>query len=281
MVAITIDPDACRRDGICIEVCPDAVFVQEGKGTVPDPRHLDLCISCGQCVAICPHDAITHSAFPEGTILPISEAGKTTYGQFMELLRHRRSQRFFSEKPLGEEPIRQIIEAARFSPSALNAQSTKYLVIRDVVLLTALSEQTAEFLKALIADLRKKHTETELEKDHAFTVLSQKASEILDGRDLYLHSAAALVVFYSDKNASMGGISANLAIQNAAIAAETLGIGAFYPGFVLFAMRHDPTFRSLLGISEDHIVHGCLALGYPRIRFGKWIERKPAEITWK
>jgi nitroreductase/NAD-dependent dihydropyrimidine dehydrogenase PreA subunit len=281
MVSITIDPVACRYDGICVDICPDAVLVQDGKDAVPEPRHLDLCISCGQCVAVCPHDAISHSAFPEGTIRPISTQDKPSYGQFLELLHQRRSQRYFSGTPLKEEPIRQIIEAARFTPSALNAQSTKYLVVKDIVLLTALSEQTAEFLKALVADLRKKHSEKELSRDHAFKVISQKASEMQDGRDLFLHSAAALIVFYSEKNASMGGINANLAVQNAAIAAETLGIGAFYPGFVLFAMRHDPQFCSLLSIPPEHEVHGCLALGYPRITFRKWIERKPADITWK
>ena len=281
MVTISINPDTCKHDGICVEVCPDAVFVQADRESVPDPAHPDLCISCGQCVAVCPHDAITHSAFPEGSIRDIGTADKTSYGQLMELLQHRRSQRFFSGRPVKEEPIRQIIEAARYAPSALNAQSTKYLVIQDVVLLTAISENAGESLKAMIAGLRKNHSETELSQDHAFNVILRKVSEVRDGRDLFLHSASALLVFYAEKHASMGGISANLAIQNAALAAETLGIGAFYPGFVLFALRHDPKFKTMLGIPDDHEIHGCLALGYPHIAFKKWIERKPADVSWR
>ncbi|MDD4136468.1 MAG: nitroreductase family protein [Methanoregula sp.] len=281
MVTISIDPDTCRRDGICVQVCPDAVFVRTDQESVPDPVHSELCISCGQCVAACPHDAITHSEFSEALIRTIGKADKPSYAQLMQLLQHRRSQRFFSGRPVKEEPIRQIIEAARFAPSALNAQSTKYLVVQDVVLLTAISENAAEYLKALIADLRKTHSETELSRDHAFTVISRKVSEVQDGSDLFLHSASALLIFYSEKHASMAGINANLAIQNAALAAETLGLGAFYPGFVLFAIRHDPKFKTMLGIPDDHEIHGCLGLGYPQITFKKWIERKPADISWR
>jgi nitroreductase len=79
----------------------------------------------------------------------------------------------------------------------------------------------------------------------------------------------------------MAGISASLAVQKAALAAETLNIGAFYAGFVLFAIRHDPSFRKYLGIPDDHEVHGALALGYPKLKFKKWIERKPADVTWR
>jgi nitroreductase/NAD-dependent dihydropyrimidine dehydrogenase PreA subunit len=281
MIQISIDPDACSHDGICVQICPDAVFVQKAENEVPDPAHPDLCISCGQCVAVCPHNAITHSGFPAGSIHERGSADNLSYEQLMTLLQHRRSQRYFTDRPIKEEPIRQVIEAARYAPSALNLQSTRFLVVRDVILMTAISENTSEYLKALIADLRKSHSESELTKDHSFNVISRKVSETVDGRDLFLHNASALIVFYAEKHASMGGISANLAIQNAALAAETLGLGAFFPGFVLFAIRHDPGIKELLGISDEHEIHGCLALGYPRIRFNKWIERKPAQINWK
>jgi len=281
MVKITIDPEACKHDGICVRICPDAVFVQKEKDAVPEPLRSDLCISCGQCVAICPHDAITHSEFPAGSIHEIQQQTTPTYGQLMALLHTRRACRSFQDEPVKKEHIRQIIEAARFAPSALNAQSTRYLVIQDVLMLTEISDRTNAFLVAMVESLRKANPDSELEKDHAYNVIKMKISEVGYGTDVYLHNAPALIIFHADRHASMGGISASLAVENAALAAETLGIGAFYSGFVLFAIRHDPSFKKLLGVPDSHEVHGALALGYPKLKFRKWIERRPAQITWK
>jgi nitroreductase/NAD-dependent dihydropyrimidine dehydrogenase PreA subunit len=282
MVTISIDPETCKHDGICVQVCPELVFVQKDKKSVPEPLHDNLCISCGQCVAICPHDAITHSDFPKGTIKKIKTGAAPSFDQLMRLLKNRRSQRFFSSRPVREKEIRQIIEAARYAPSALNSQSTKYLVIQDVVLLTEISETAAVFLKETIEELRKTHKKEELEQDHAFNVIVKKVSEVQEGgEDVFLHNPSAIILFYADKHASMGGINANLAVQNALLAAETLGVGAFYSGFALFAIRHNPKFKKILKIPETCEIHAALALGYPKVKFKKWIERNPADITWR
>jgi len=282
MFTISIDPEICKHDGICVQVCPETVFVQNDKNSVPEPLHDNLCISCGQCIAICPHDAITHSDFPKGTIRTIKKGATPSFEQLMRLLHNRRSQRYFSSRPVREKEIQKIIEAARYAPTALNSQSTRYLVIQDVVLLTEISENAAEFLKGTIEELRKTHKKAELEQDHAFNVIVKKVSEVQGkGEDVFLHNASALVLFYADRHASMGGINANLAIQNALLAAETLGIGAFYSGFVLFAIHHNPELKKILKIPDDCEVHGALALGYPKIKFKKWIERNPADVAWR
>lgn len=282
MVTISIDPKTCKHDGICVQVCPELVFVQKDTTSVPEPLHDNLCISCGQCVAICPHDAITHSDFPKGAIKKIKAGTSPSFDQLMRLLKNRRSQRFFSGRPVREKEIQKIIEAARYAPSALNSQSTKYLVIQDVVLLTEISENAAEFLKKTIEELRKTHKKEELEQDHAFNVIAKKVSEVqAGGEDVFLHNASAIILFYADRQASMGGINANLALQNALLAAETLGVGAFYSGFVLFAIRHNPEFKKILKIPDTCEIHAALALGYPKVKFKKWIERNPADITWR
>ena len=281
MVTISIDPEICKHDGLCVQVCPEAVFVQKDKEAPPDPVQHDLCISCGQCVAICPHGALSHSGYPEGTVRQTEKDLVPSYEQLMALLKYRRSYRSFKDKPVKETVIRQIIDAARYAPTAYNAQSTKYLVVQDILLLTQITESTADFLEKMIAGLLENHDKAVLLEDNSFTIANRIVSEVRNGNDMILHNAPALLLFHADKQAGMGGINANLAIQNAAIAAETLGVGAFYTGYVLFACRENQEFTKMLGIPENHEVHGGLALGYPKIKFRKWIERKPADILWR
>ena len=56
-------------------------------------------------------------------------------------LRGRRSIRKYSEKPVEEEKINKVLEAARLSPSASNLQNWKFIVVRD-------PKKIAEMLKA-------------------------------------------------------------------------------------------------------------------------------------
>ncbi len=49
--------------------------------------HLRMCYGCGECLAVCPHGAISHSDYPEGTVTAI-DSGKlpsvvTTWDYFL------------------------------------------------------------------------------------------------------------------------------------------------------------------------------------------------------
>lgn len=58
----------------------------------------------------------------------------------MEAIRTRRSVRKFSEKPIEEEKLKLVLEAARLAPSATNAQNWRFIVVRDKEKLQRLME---------------------------------------------------------------------------------------------------------------------------------------------
>jgi nitroreductase len=101
------------------------------------------------------------------------------------------------------------------------------------------------------------------------------------GIDLILREPPVLLLFCAD---SIGGTfastNATLALHNAALAAETLGLGCFYTGFVVTASERDESIARLISLPETHKIYGSLAMGYPRLRFKKWPERNPARVTW-
>lgn len=50
------DPGLCNGCGMCVSVCPHAVFAENGKtALLADP---DSCIECGACRLNCPTGAI-------------------------------------------------------------------------------------------------------------------------------------------------------------------------------------------------------------------------------
>jgi len=49
----------------------------------------------------------------------------------LNVIRERRSVRDYEDKPVGEETMSRMLEAARLSPSARNSQDRKFVVVRD------------------------------------------------------------------------------------------------------------------------------------------------------
>ena len=96
MGLITIDKKACRRDGICREVCPYALFEADPEGyPVLRPGSAERCIACGHCVAICPHAALDHAAVPLAAAIPIDPALTIPASAGLQFLKGRRSVREF------------------------------------------------------------------------------------------------------------------------------------------------------------------------------------------
>ncbi len=57
VVTLDLLEDKCTGCGMCIEVCPHAVFVLENKKAKIIDR--DACMECGACSQNCPFEAIT------------------------------------------------------------------------------------------------------------------------------------------------------------------------------------------------------------------------------
>jgi nitroreductase len=280
---------------MCAIVCPAKIIVQREKAALPELAGQERCISCGHCMAICPSTAISHSAFPPGTISPIQFEKMPSQEQVIELLKTRRSIREFRDKPLEKETIEKIIDGARFAPSGHNSQSTEFLVVLDSAVLSQVSAVTIEYLKfelgrlnnrffrMLVSQVNRKLVETGLKEIPLFerTIHSFEA-----GADPILQRAPALLVFHARRNIGLADVNAHLALQNASLLAHSMGVGHFYTGWVVAACRV-PASRAwsrriadLIGIPPENKIHGALALGYPVPRYKNWMERKPARIQW-
>jgi len=297
MYEVTIDTERCKKDGLCAMTCPVAVIQQDEKATVPkiSDEHMEHCIACGQCMAICPQSAIRHSEFPATTIWAIQFEQMPTTEQVMALLKTRRSIRAFRDKPLAKEIIERIIDGARFAPSGHNSQSTEFLVVQDKAVLNQVSAMVIEYLQfeirrfanplfrtlALLAD--RDLAESGLHEIPGFKRMIQMFES---GADPILNGAPVLLAFHARRTVGFADVNAQLALQNASLVAHSLGIGHFYTGWVVspgrapMARAWNRSIPNLIGIPPGNELYGALALGYPIPKFKNMIERKPPQIRW-
>ena len=289
MTRVAIDPERCRKDGLCVSVCRK-VFSQESKDSIPVALHKGSCNSCGHCLLVCPSGAISLEGCRPEMIHPVRGELTPSYEQVYEMIVSRRSSRTFLERPVEKEVIEKVIDGARFAPSAKNSESTQYTVIRDSGLLRAIAQTTAQWLGTVAHKLRnpvlrKLYLLTGAARDEEevkrwivqFEDIGRKMDEKVD---LVLHGAPVLILFHADGRVRFASENANLALQNATFVACSLGLGTFYTGYVVSALSRDKEAQKLLSLPKRHKVYAGLAVGYPGLRFSRWIERNPPKITW-
>jgi ferredoxin len=56
---VEFDYDKCNACEICVEACPAGTIIMEDKKPKMKPPGENECIFCGDCMAICPKDAIS------------------------------------------------------------------------------------------------------------------------------------------------------------------------------------------------------------------------------
>jgi len=145
-----------------------------------------------------------------------------------EAIKNRQSVRKFNDQVVPDQAIQEILEAGRWTPSPLNSQPWRFIVLKDRDTLTRLasSAQHAPFLKNV---------------NVAIVVVVENEAKVdtwLAEHNQHIYSGAC-------------------AMQNMLIMTSALGIGGCWSSL------DEPSAREILSIPENYTLIGSIALGYP------------------
>ncbi len=173
--------------------------------------------------------------------------------QLLELMQNRRSTRSFTDQPLSAEELHTIVEAGRWAPTAGNCQSVHFTVITTPAVLEELRRLVRESFAAMTPS-----PEQYISIRHSIA-LSQK------GNYTYDYGAPVLVVVSNRKGYPNAQADSSCALQNMMLMAEGLSLGSCWIN-QLHWLEEVPALRSCLatlGIAEDEVICGAVALGHP------------------
>ena len=287
MPTLSIDNVLCSKCGTCVAVCPARVFVVSSPGTVPDPLLDERCISCGHCVAVCATGAVKHKAYPPGSVSPISKTLLPSEIQVREMLRLRRSVRTFTDQPVDGETIQKLIDAAHLAPSAHNGRALEYIVIQNRDVLQDLAKVIGQRYGQIARQLRSPLVRIVLRPLLGAAITNalpyveefeRIAEEAQQGLDPFFRNAPCAIICHAPNTGSFVEMDASMALHNANLLAQSMGLGAFHVGYLVGACIRHRAVPSFLNIPRDHTVCGALALGHPTRTFHKWIQRTPPKV---
>jgi len=283
--------DDCIGCGSCSDVCPRYIFDIVNKKAVTN-QNLFRCHDCGACVAVCSENAIIQHRMLETSLDEnFPKKGKTiSYEQVLETIRQRRSIRYFSKKKVTKEKIEQLITLGRFAPTGHNDRKVCYTIINDRKKLEFLLDNMIELFKKLKKQLNSKvwSALAVLSGKKKFFDKARKSLYRLEshiehwekGIDKVLHYSSTLFLIHAPIGTSSPIEDCNIAAQNIALGAPTLGLGATFIGYVQKSWENSDQIRDIINLPENHLLHAVLAIGYPKNEYRRLVPRPEPTVNY-
>ena len=272
MSLIKVDVEKCNRDGICIAICPLRLlsFGPDGWPEVVSGR-ANRCIGCGHCVAACPSGALDNRKNPLAGPGAIPERYSPDPARSMLFLRSRRSIRNYKSETVSREKMRELLDIARFAPSAHNSQSISYLVVEGDKNLTGLREIIVEWMRGVV-------------KSSPDTAKYLNMPAIIEaherGEDLILREAPHLIVAHAPRSLIVAPVSTVLSLEYVELYAPALGIGTCWAGYAQRCAQQSPAFSRFLNIPADRTITGIMMVGHPVYKYHRLPQRNPLDVAW-
>ncbi len=217
-----------------------------------------------------------------------------------EAIKSRRSIRKFRKKPIPEQILGQILDAARWAPSESNAQPWEFIVVKNRKIREEIACIAAEACERALLDKKAVERSKKICSREDFKRMVEgmgipkivslllESSGIVDivehlsstkfGRELakrmikgaFIQAPVHIAVLMDKSKRGLckpwtSLASVACAVQNMMLAATALGIGNHWYGSPCDHADHRMRLGKLLGIPKNYLSLGILVLGYPDI----------------
>ena len=261
---LEIDIEKCNACGQCMQVCiRDNIVVGEYAEEIGSN-----CFECGHCMAICKNHAINLKSFKdkEDRIIEYNPREiPVDYDDLLQLLKQRRSVRWFKNKKIDKATFEKLFEGAYYSPSAQNEQDVEFVV---------LDEELDEFMNLVYDIIKVKEDEFFRIREFGEYLKDNSSKEyyplLWEGKQLIL-------TFSKDKT------SAVIANTRMELLAYSLGLGGFYSLFILKAdeIDHDRLMEFFPKIDKEKHMYSSFIIGYPKKRFRRTVPHRDIKVSYR
>lgn len=286
---IIISYEHCNSCGLCVKVCKDFSLVMENNRPVVSNHPLFGCMACGQCMAVCPTNAIEISGreMTAADRIDLSEArDKTSYPQLKNLMINRRSIRDFKDKEVEEELINKIIEAATSAPMGLPPSDVQLIVLKGKDKVREFSFDVIDYFKKISWLFSNKFIWLwRLFGKETYEVMKSFGQPLVDfmvdtkdkDENYLLYDAPLAMYFlaslYSDP------ADPHITATYAMLAAESLGLGTCMIGSVHPIIQYGAKkLKKKWHIPAKAPAGIIVLMGYPKYKYKSGIRRSFAEV---
>ena len=268
MELIHVNQEKCIKCGMCINVCPSILEMGENG---PQAKYPEQCIACGQCVAVCPQAALDNVLSPLSAQLPIDKNLIIEAKTATQFLRSRRSIRHYKRISVPREQLLQLVDMARFAPTAGNGQGVSYTIVENREVLRKATALTVDWMK--------------LQSDGKTSIHRSFAKHIktyeVNGADVILRNAPHIILATTAKNMPRGRENTIFSLAYLELYAPSFGLGSCWAGLLEMCLfdKYQPLL-DLFNIPENKEITGAVMVGYPKYKYQRMVDRNPLNVSW-
>jgi nitroreductase len=192
--------------------------------------------------------------------------------------------RRYRSKPVDAAMLSDVLDVARFAPSASNARDV-HLTIFAGKQVFALAQAINGYYVSLARMLGNRwlwpllyFTEARpyLTKPEKLKAIRDRAQRFDETHDWLFFSAPTVVVLSAPKrHARFGGTNCVIAAERMMQFASALDLGSCYVGYAEVALRRKESLAMRVGLPKDDVVHSVFILGHPAIEYRRLPARAP------
>ena len=180
-----------------------------------------------------------------------------------EALYSTRALRRFTDRPVLDDVLFQVLDAAIRAPAGENMQIWHFLIVRD----EAKRKRIGELYWQTWTEYGKQY----VDDPSTIEALPRQMRLVVRSTDHLARNIASAPVHLFVRGHEQAQGTIYPAVQNVALACRGLGLGTVLTGF---HRRWDDEIRELLGIPEDQVPHALMPIGYPSDKIGP-VNRRP------
>ncbi len=272
-VVVVIDKEKCLHASghecqRCNDECPKVQYM--GYRSIDDPLSLYRCIQCGECLSVCPKQAITVGKLPPATAvgdLPTAEA-------VLHLQRKRRTTRSFTDQPVSDKDFAQLVEAYRYAPRGHCRKPFGGTFVRSPDQLQRISEICMNVSVAVSASINLPGGEQVFRRllgNHTYEVFSGIADNLGpqmerfdEGLNPMTFNAPGVMFIYGPEDELMVPLEIGMAVYAFMMQAEALGLATCCFGWGIVAGQKSKELQRIIQLPEKNIVWGSIIFGHPK-----------------
>jgi nitroreductase len=238
------------------------------------------CSTCGQCIAICPHQALSWD-----NIQPIkfNKEKLPTVEQIDELLKERRTIRDFAEHKIDKILLEEIVNFGIYAPAhsfefrtiIVDDDNIKKLI--DIILMRA-TKRIYNIIKYGILQRLARLISPVLEAE--YLKAKSKLSAVVRRNTVFPSFPSAFIFIIADKRVPLSIESAQYALYNINLYAQIKGLGCRNLVGNRGILNRSKSFRKKLGLKKKEQILGLMGIGYPKYKFKNKVEGKKVNIQW-
>jgi ferredoxin len=293
MEAITINQSTCKKCHLCLEVCPNKIYIKNSSNEISTRLdRIQLCIKCGQCMAICSTQSVVVNGLSyETDFFKLPEDGPDERA-FYNLIYSRRAIRNFKDKPVPTDLLEKVVDAISFAPPGFPPLKTEIIVVQNSELIRNALPNMVKLYDKLVGMMGKPICRFFIKKEvgdkkfrsmesHLIPLLTRRLPELKNGtEDTITRYAPAMILFLANQNGEDIQQDISIAATYGMLAIHSLGLGGSIMDLIPPAINKEKELRKRFCIPDTHEVVTSLIIGYPKYKYQRGVKRKLKSVEW-